>query len=140
MRVCVHVCVRPFNRSLSSAPREFLHSFHLTLFDSLFVLSVVVSVLCARHLGAGMVQQLQQVCPTCRGEGEVIKEKDKCQNCHGNKTVQEKKILEVFIEKGMMNDQKLVFTGEADQAPGVEAGDVVLVIKEKEHPRFKRRE
>lgn len=36
--------------------------------------------------------------------------------CRGNKVVQEKKILEVAVERGMQNNQKIVFRGEADEA------------------------
>jgi len=49
------------------------------------------------------------------GEGEVIRDRDRCKKCKGVKTVEEKKILEIFIEKGMQNNQRIVMQGEADQ-------------------------
>lgn len=91
-----------------------------------------------RHLGFGMVQQLQEKCRQCSGEGEVIRAKDRCTECSGNKVVAETKILEVFIDKGMQNNQKIVFNGEADQAPDVIPGDIVLVIQQKPHGVFRR--
>jgi len=91
-----------------------------------------------RHLGFGMVQQLQEKCKQCQGEGEVIKPKDRCEECSGNKVVAETKILEVFIDKGMQNNQKITFTGEADQAPDTIAGDIVLIIQQKPHAVFRR--
>lgn len=39
----------------------------------------------------------------------------------------------------MSDGQKITFTGEGDQAPGIIPGDVVIVLEEKEHPRFKRK-
>lgn len=48
------------------------------------------------------------------------------------------KILEVHVDKGMKHGQKITFGGEADQAPGVEPGDIVLVLQEKEHETYKR--
>ncbi|XP_028394971.1 dnaJ homolog subfamily A member 1-like [Dendronephthya gigantea] len=87
----------------------------------------------------GMVQQTQSVCPDCRGEGEKIREKDKCKECHGKKTVREQKILEVHVEKGMEDGQKITFSGEADEEPGIKPGDVVIILDEKEHAVFKRR-
>ena len=78
-------------------------------------------------------------CNECRGSGQVISEKDKCPQCHGQKVVQEKKVLEVHIDKGMVNNQKIVFQGEADEAPGTVPGDIVFVVQEKEHPTFKRK-
>jgi len=91
-----------------------------------------------RHLGFGMVQQLQEKCRQCGGEGEVIKAKDRCQQCQGNKVVEESKILDVFIDRGMTHNQKITFTGEGDQAPDVVPGDIVLVVQQKPHPVFKR--
>lgn len=65
--------------------------------------------------------------------GEVISEKDRCKKCEGKKVVKEVKILEVHVDKGMKHGQKITFGGEADQAPGVEPGDIVLVLQEKEN-------
>jgi len=52
--------------------------------------------------------------------------------------VKEVKILEVHVDKGMKHGQKITFGGEADQAPGVEPGDIVLVLQEKENETFRR--
>lgn len=65
--------------------------------------------------------------------GEVINEKDRCRKCEGHKVCKETKLLEVHVDKGMKHGQKITFSGEADQAPGVEPGDIVLVLQEKEH-------
>ena len=92
-----------------------------------------------RQIAPGMVQQMQTVCNECRGSGQVISEKDKCGQCHGQKVVQEKKVLEVHIEKGMVNNQKITFQGEADEAPGTIPGDIIFVVQEKEHATFKRK-
>ncbi|KAI3647454.1 hypothetical protein MP228_007675 [Amoeboaphelidium protococcarum] len=86
-----------------------------------------------------MVQQMQQVCNECNGEGQVIKEKDRCKTCAGKKIRGDKKVLEVHIERGMKDGQKIVFNGEGDQQPGVQPGDVVIVLDEKEHPKFSRK-
>ena len=51
--------------------------------------------------------------------GEIISEKDKCSSCKGSKVVQEKKVLEVHVEKGMQHDQKIVFQGQADEAVSI---------------------
>lgn len=48
-----------------------------------------------RPLGPGMVQQMQTGCSDCKGSGEIIDDKFRCQNCNGEKVVQEKKVLEV---------------------------------------------
>jgi DnaJ family protein A protein 2 len=48
--------------------------------------------------------------------GEIIRERDRCPSCRANKVVEEKKVLEVHIEKGMQHGQKIVLQGEADEA------------------------
>lgn len=83
-----------------------------------------------------MVQQSQSTCQDCNGSGQQIKEK--CKGCLGKKTVQEKKVLEVHIDRGMKHGQKIVFSGESDQEPGVIPGDVIIVVQEKPHSFFKR--
>lgn len=92
-----------------------------------------------RQMGP-MIQQIQQPCGDCTGTGEIINQKDKCKTCNGRKTVQEKKMLEVHIDKGMKGGQHITFSGESDQAPGTVPGDVVIVIEEKAHERFKRQD
>ena len=39
---------------------------------------------------------------------------------------------------GMKDGQQVRFAGEGDQTPGVEPGDIVVVLDEAEHPIFKR--
>ncbi|KAL2651433.1 hypothetical protein R1flu_019561 [Riccia fluitans] len=92
-----------------------------------------------RQLGPNMIQQMQHVCTDCRGSGETISEKDKCGQCKGQKVVQDKKLLEVHVEKGMQNGQKITFQGEADEAPDTQTGDIVFVLQLKEHQKFKRK-
>jgi len=91
-----------------------------------------------RQVGPGMVQQLQTECPKCRGMGEIIKDKDRCKKCNGNKVTQEKKVLEIFSEKGHTHKQKLVFSGEGDQEPNVIPGDVIIVLNQEPHKIFRR--
>jgi len=92
-----------------------------------------------RQLGPGMMQQMQAVCGDCSGEGEVLNEADRCKTCLGKKVVNDSKILEVHVDKGMKDEEKIVFRGEGDQSPGVEAGDVIIVLDEKPHERFERK-
>jgi DnaJ family protein A protein 2 len=86
-----------------------------------------------------MVQQMQSACPTCRGAGKAIDERDKCGSCRGQKVNKDRKVLEVHVEKGMKHGSKVRFSGEADEVPGTIPGDVIIVIQEKEHERFKRK-
>jgi len=88
---------------------------------------------------SGFFSQTQQTyCPDCHGRGEVVDEKDKCPSCNGDQVVSDRKILEIVVEPGMKDNQRITFAGESDQAPDMEPGDVIFVIRTKEHPRFKR--
>ncbi|KAI3380939.1 hypothetical protein SNEBB_006776 [Seison nebaliae] len=88
----------------------------------------------------GFMQQTRMPCRDCEGKGTSFKEKDICKNCNGHKTVKDRKILEVHVEKGMMNGKEIRFSGEGDQLPGKTAGDIVITLNEKPHATFKRNE
>lgn len=92
-----------------------------------------------QRLGVGMIRQMQVQCSECNGTGSKIPEKDRCKRCKGEKTLKEAKMLEVHVEKGMHSGQKIFFRGEADEEPGVETGDVVIVLQQKNHEVFQRR-
>jgi DnaJ-class molecular chaperone len=92
------------------------------------------------QLGAGMYQQIHTSCRECDGNGEKINPKDMCKTCNGKKIVHERKILEVHIDKGMEDGQKITFYGEGDQSPGLEPGDIIIILEEKDHSVFKRKE
>lgn len=91
-----------------------------------------------RQMGP-MIQRFQAECDACNGTGDIIDAKDRCKACNGKKIANERKILEVHIEPGMKDGQKIVFQGEADQAPDVIPGDVVFVVSERPHERFNRK-
>jgi DnaJ family protein A protein 2 len=92
-----------------------------------------------RQMGP-MIQRFQTVCPDCNGEGEIIREKDKCKQCNGKKTIVERKVLHVHVDRGVKSGHKIEFRGEGDQTPGVQPGDVVFEIEQKPHARFQRKD
>ena len=92
-----------------------------------------------RQMGP-MIQRFQTVCPDCNGEGENIRDRDRCKKCSGKKTSVERKVLHVHVDKGVKSGHKIEFRGEGDQMPGVLAGDVVFEIEQKPHTRFQRKD
>ena len=92
-----------------------------------------------RQMGP-LVQQMQQTCPDCEGEGETIRAADRCGACNGRKVSSEKKVHEIHVEVGMRNGQKIRLTGEADEAPNCQTGDIIVTVVEKEHHFFKRQD
>ncbi|KAK8723880.1 hypothetical protein OTU49_011588 [Cherax quadricarinatus] len=91
-----------------------------------------------QQLGPGLVE-MHGTCTACGGSGRTIAEADKCKLCKGNRTVNDTKITQVHVERGMSNGTRITLKGEGDQDPGQEAGDVVIILQEKPHYTFVRR-
>jgi len=91
-----------------------------------------------RQISMGYIQQTVQ-CPDCKGEGSVIKDKDRCPECKGEKVKRATKSLQVDIDKGAPEGKRYVFAGESDEVPGVEAGDVIVEILVEKHKKFIRK-
>ena len=83
--------------------------------------------------------QTQSVCPSCQGEGRIIK--DKCTHCGGEGTQRGDKVVEVKIPAGIAEGMALTLQGMGNAARhGGINGDLIVVIKEEEHPDFERRD
>jgi len=91
-----------------------------------------------QRIPMGMVQQVVD-CEDCRGTGTKISEKDKCKTCKGQKAVQEKKALEVALDKGVADGKRYTFQGESDEIPDVTPGDVIVEISVEKHAKFTRK-
>lgn len=89
-------------------------------------------------IGPGMYTQQQVECPACEGSGQSIKVKDQCKKCKGKKVVDEVKLMEVFIDRGMHDKETIVLKGQADEVPDGEPGDVIITLNQKEHEIFDR--
>jgi len=77
-------------------------------------------------------------CSACRGQGESIPGHLVCKKCRGQKLAEENKKVTAEIEKGSQHGQKLVYRGESHQSPGLVSGDIVFVLRQREHSVFKR--
>lgn len=82
------------------------------------------------------MQQYQTACDRCLGKGKTVGVT--CKTCSGRCVTKESKKFEVIIEKGMKAKQTIVFEGESDQEPGTLAGDIIFVVDEQPHKKFKR--
>lgn len=91
------------------------------------------------QMGPGMIQQRQSPCSDCGASGKTVPDRHRCKPCSGKGVTKERKVLEVYVERGMKHGQKLVFRGEADESPGVEAGDVIFVLQQQDHDQFIRK-
>jgi DnaJ-class molecular chaperone len=90
------------------------------------------------QIGPVVTQQLVP-CHSCHGTGETIDPKFACRKCKGKKTVTERKSITVHVTPGMSDGERIVFQGAADEAPGADPGDLVVVLEQKKHDRFQRK-
>ncbi|KAK8141000.1 hypothetical protein G3M48_001075 [Beauveria asiatica] len=91
-----------------------------------------------RQIGPGMMRRETMLCDACHGAGNVFKEKDRCKKCKGKRTIEEKKVLELYIPRGSVQGERIVLEGEADQFPDQIPGDIIFTLVEESHDVFSR--
>ncbi|KAK9319324.1 hypothetical protein V1517DRAFT_332928 [Lipomyces orientalis] len=92
-----------------------------------------------RPIGNGLAIPVSTKCPVCSGRGEILKEKDKCKKCKGQRIIEQSKILEIYIAPGSKDGDKIVLEGEADQEPGKQTGNIIFTLHEVPDTTFERR-
>lgn len=102
---------------------------------------------CSQCNGSGVVyrtqrsmfgmMQTQSECPTCGGDGQIIK--NKCKRCQGTGVIKDNDIVEITIPAGVTDGMMLTATGKGNAGPrnGV-AGDILVYIEVEEHHTFIR--
>ncbi len=102
---------------------------------------------CETCQGAGEVRRVQRsvfgqfvsasVCPTCQGEGRVIR--NPCKVCQGDGRQRADRTIEVDIPAGVSSENYMTLRGQGNVGPrGGPRGDVVVVIEVEDDPRFTR--
>lgn len=102
---------------------------------------------CSTCNGMGEVRQVHktmlgqmvnvQPCPDCNGEGRIIR--NKCSRCNGEGRYKGEETVHVRIPSGVSNGNYITLNGQGNAGRrGGEAGDLVVLIEEKEHEHFER--
>lgn len=102
---------------------------------------------CSQCRGTGQVRQVRQSlfgqmqtvgeCPSCRGEGKIIK--TKCSKCYGEGRMGGVKEINVKIPAGVEENQYIRLRGQGNIGPrGGERGDILVLIHEKQDDLFER--
>jgi DnaJ family protein A protein 2 len=92
-----------------------------------------------QRIGPGMIKQMQRPCNNCKGEGNIIKEEDKCDKCNGLKTETSLNNYEFKIPKGLPDNSKLGVEDEGNQDINTgRRSDLILHIRTRPHEYFKR--
>lgn len=78
------------------------------------------------------MMQVQEACPTCGGEGRVIR--NKCPHCGGEGVVRDEEIITIKIPAGVSGGMQIPVQGKGNAAPrGGVPGDLLVLIEEEEH-------
>ncbi len=78
-----------------------------------------------------------QPCPTCQGEGRIIK--NKCNKCSGEGRIKGEETVKINIPSGVSNGNYITLRGQGNAGRrGGPAGDLIVLIEEKEHDKFDR--
>ena len=76
--------------------------------------------------------QTSSVCPTCEGEGRIIR--SKCTHCYGEGITKEQEVITVKIPAGVANGMQMSVSGKGNAARrGGVNGDLLVVIEEEEY-------
>lgn len=77
--------------------------------------------------------QTTSICPTCNGEGKIIT--DKCPKCFGEGIIKSEEVIPITIPAGVGEGMQLNVSGKGNAARrGGVNGDLLVVIREEEHP------
>ena len=102
---------------------------------------------CTQCQGRGQVRRVQQSifgqfvqvgpCPKCGGTGRTVR--DRCKTCGGDGLVTETDTIAVKVPAGVAEGNFIPIRGMGDAGPrGGPAGDLIVLIEEKEHAVFDR--
>jgi len=102
---------------------------------------------CSTCKGAGEVRQVSrtvfgqfvnvQACPTCRGEGKIIREP--CENCSGEGRTKGEETINITVPAGVLEGHYLTLRGAGNAGQrGGSSGDLRVEIIEKQHEHFTR--
>lgn len=90
------------------------------------------------HQMGPFMQQVQSPCGRCAGRGIVIPPGKDCKTCKRKGTVKQRNTFGVEVEAGFLDGHEFRFKGKADEAPGHDPGDVVILIRQKPHKVYHR--
>lgn len=104
-------------------------------------------ITCTQCNGSGEMRQVSRslfgqfinvvTCANCGGEGKVVK--DPCKRCHGEGRVQGESTETLDIPAGVSDGNYIPLRGKGNAGRhGGPAGDVIVLIEEKEHKNFVR--
>lgn len=91
-----------------------------------------------RQVGGGFFQQIVvSACPTCQGEGRILSKG--CKSCGGEGRLETEETVAIKIPAGISEGMQLSMRGKGHAGRrGGSAGDLKIIISEKDHDDFLR--
>ncbi|KUF87022.1 hypothetical protein AM588_10001882 [Phytophthora nicotianae] len=89
----------------------------------------------AQQLKSELEVPLEQLYTGCTKKLKITR---KVHDPSSNQVREEQKILEINVKPGWKDGTKVTFEGQGDALPGRPAQDIVFIIKQKPHNKFKR--
>ena len=83
-----------------------------------------------------MIQQMRKKCNICSGSGVNIK--NPCNDCSGKGVIKEKIKLKFNVKPGLYTDKIVKVKNEGNEKKNKKRTDVLMIIKEKQHEKYKR--
>ena len=75
-----------------------------------------------------MIQQMQTICNYCQGKRKQLKNQYKIED--------KIETINIFVEKGMEQGDKIKVIGKGNMSPGTLPSDIIFIIVEEPHPIF----
>ena len=102
---------------------------------------------CPKCQGTGEIRQVTRSiigqfinvtsCPQCGGRGKIIS--DPCDECRGDGRSQGEETVKIQVPAGVEQGNYIPLRGKGNAGrQGGQAGDLIVIIEEKEHPHFHR--
>jgi len=85
-----------------------------------------------------ITMQTQKECSKCEGQGTMIRDADKCKKCNGKGMSKVSKEIDVSLQRGCKNADKIVLRGQGHEVASAANGDVVVVLRVAKHDLFQR--
>ena len=91
-----------------------------------------------RIIRGNSFMQIQETCPTCKGQGYVVI--NPCKTCGGTGLEPETVEKSFGLPKGVQDGMTFIISNDGNEVPGEGniPGDVVVILRELPHEKFKR--
>jgi len=85
-----------------------------------------------------ITMQTQKECSKCDGQGTIILDSDRCKKCASKGMSKISKEVEITLQRGCKNADKIVLRGQGHEVANAANGDVIVILRVAKHDVFQR--